>query len=159
MPELTCFMTIEIPKNLSVRLRFGCPVDHQAGGNGATQYWFAPGQIFGCQWWARLSPRKHWACFAVVESLASSNVGYRVPNINPAVRIHAWLSGPCRHLDCGAVTQADSLIDQIESEHIDPSCVAAAYFRAAGQALRVGRRPRHLTHAHWQQFRRIQTCA
>jgi hypothetical protein len=111
---------------------------------GVTHYWFTTNQMFGVMWWARLSPRKQFACFAVVETLDVGQSGHRLPCIHPAVRVHLFVSTRCVGNDHRVVDRAESLVQQIESVGLDPSGVASAYFRAAGQSLRVRREPRRL---------------
>lgn len=129
-----------------VQLRFGGPVRVRPLRGGVTHYWFTASQMFGVVWWARLSPRKQFASFAVVESLCVGESGHRLPCIHPAVRVHLFVSTRCVGNDRRVVDRAESLLREIEKLGLDPSCVASAYFRAAGQSLRVRREPR-LLHA------------
>jgi len=148
---------IYVRKRLVIRLRFGEPADIQWLNHGVTHYWFQPGQVFAVSWWARLSPRRQVACFAVVEALSAGEAGYRLSGINPAVRVHTFLNTRCVGRDRGVVDRADALIRQLEREDIDPCEAPAAYYRAAGQSLRVGREPRRLTREHLDRFLR-STC-
>lgn len=129
---------------VDVRLRFGGPACVRRLRGGVTHYWFTAGQVFGVVWWARLSPRKQFACFAVVETLDVGQSGHRLPCIHPAVRVHLFVSTRCVGNDRRVVDRAESLVQAIETLGLDPSCVASAYFRAAGQSLRVRREPRRL---------------
>ncbi len=135
---------------LHVRLRFGRPacvwqVD------GITHHWFTPGVMFAVTWWARHSPRRQYAAFAVVETLRVGDAGHRLPCIRPAVRVHLFVNARCVGKDRRAVDRAEELVAQIEKAGLDPCVVAPAYFRAAGQSLRVGRTPRRLEglSTHW----------
>ena len=156
MKELTCLTTADVPKRFAIRLLFGSALEIREHGDGFQNLWFGPQQIFAVVWWARISPRKQWACFAVVESLSTLCVGYHLPCITPAVRVHMWLGCRCRGSDRGVVAQAEAMIRGIETQQIDPADVPAAYYRAAGQSLRVGRQPRRLTREHFERFGRIQ---
>lgn len=129
---------------LNVRLRFGEPRGMERGRDGLTHYRFAPGAPFGFMWWARLSPRRQVAGFAVVEALAAGQRGYRVPCVDRTVQVHAFLNCRCVGKDRGAVGRADELIRSIQQSDIDPCIVPAAYYRLASQALRVGHPPRQL---------------
>lgn len=129
---------------IDVRLRFGGPVRVHRLLGGVTHYWFTANQVFGVVWWARLSPRKQFASFAVVETLDVGQSGHRLPCIHPAVRVHLFLSTRCVGNDRRVVDRAESLVQEIEKSGLDPSGVASAYFRAAGQSLRVRREPRRL---------------
>ena len=158
MEELTRLTTIDLPKRVTVGLRFGHPLETQVTGHGTTHHWFEPGRVFAVVWWARVSPRKQWACLAVAESLHASETGYRLPCVIPAVKVHVWLANRCRGNDRGVVEQADAVIRNIEAQEIDPSDVPAAYYRAAGQSLRVRHQPRLLTREHLQNYWRIRLC-
>jgi len=152
---------IYVRKRLVIRLRFGEPADihwpSRASGGGVTHYWFQPGQVFAVSWWARLSPRRQVACFAVVEALSAGEAGYHLPGITPAVHVRAFLNTRCVGRDRGVVDRADALILQLERAGIDPCEAPASYYRAAGQSLRVGREPRRLTREHLDRFLR-STC-
>lgn len=76
---------------LNVRLRFGEPQYIKHLRDGLTRYEFAPGQRFGFMWWARLSPRRQVAGFAVAEALRAGKPGYRIPCVQPAIQVHAYL--------------------------------------------------------------------
>jgi len=129
---------------LNMRLLFGEP--HQIGrvGDGMTRYWFSPGQRFGFIWWARLSVRRQVAGFAVAEALSVGECGYRLPCVDRAVQVHAFLNCRCVGKDRGVVGGANELIQQILRDDIDPCRVPPVYFRLASQALRVGREPRRI---------------
>lgn len=148
-----------VKKRLVIRLRFGDPADIRwvsggTSGGDVTHYWFTPGQVFGALWWARLSPRRQIACFAVVEALNIGDAGYRLPAITPAVRVHAFLNARPIGRDRRVVDDADALIRRIEFEGIEPAHVPTAYYRAAGQSLRVKREPRRLDHESLLRFER-----
>lgn len=151
---------IYVRKRLIIRLRFGEPADihwpsapgSSGGGGEVTLYWFRPNQVFAVSWWARLSSRRQVACFAVVEALSAGEVGYRLPGITPAVRVHAFLNTRCVGRNRGVVDRADALIRQLEREDIDPCEAPGSYYRAAGQSLRVGREPRRLTRENMDRF-------
>jgi len=131
---------------LHVCLRFGkSAIQRQR--NSVTHHWFAPGQVLAVTWWARHSPRKQFACFAVVETLHIGDAGYRLPCIRPAVRVHLFVNTRCIGRDRRCVDRAEELIGQIEQAGLDPQAVAPAYYSAAGQSLRIGRTPRALTAA------------
>lgn len=130
---------------LNVRLRFGEPGRIERVRDGLTHYQFAPGAPFGFMWWARLSPRRQVAGFAVVEALAARQRGYRVPCVDCAVQVHAFLNCRCVGKDRGVVGRADALIRHIQQAEIDPCAVPTTYYRLASQALRVGREPRRLS--------------
>lgn len=136
---------------LNVRLRFGEPqrIRH---GSGLTRYWFAPGQRFGVIWWARLSPRRQVAGFAVAEALTAGQAGYRVPCIGGIVQVHAYLNCRCAGKDRGVVGRADKLIRRIQEADIDPCRVPPAYYRLAGQAIRAGHDPRRIDRAQLLRF-------
>lgn len=127
-----------------VRLRFGGPAHVCRLRGGMTHHWFTTGQVFGVVWWARLSPRKQFANFAVVETLGVGQSGHRLPCIHPAVRVHLFVSTRCVGTDRRVVDRVESLVQEIERAGLDPCRVASAYFRAAGQSLRVRREPRRL---------------
>ena len=111
---------------------------------GVTHYWFRPNELFAVIWWARVSPRKQFACFAIVESLRVGDAGHRLPCVQPAVRVHLFVNTRCVGKDRRVVDRVDELLRQIKDAGRDPCRIAPAYFRAAGQSLRVGREPRHL---------------
>ncbi len=139
----TRLTTCATAERLNVRLRFGRPlVQRQL--DGMTCHWFTPGQMLAVTWWARHSPRRQYAAFAVVESLRVGDAGYRLPCVRPAVRVHLFVNARCVGADRRAVDRADDLITQIEQAGLDPCAVAPSYYRAAGQSLRVGRAPRRL---------------
>lgn len=148
---------IYVRKRLVIRLRFGEPTDIRWLNHGVTHYWFQPGQAFAVSWWARLSPRRQVACFAVVEALSAGEAGYHLPGITPAVHVHVFLNARCVGRDRGVVDRADALIRQLERSGIDPCEAPGSYYRAAGQSLRVGREPRRLTREHLDRFLR-STC-
>jgi len=129
---------------IDVRLRFGSPTRVRRLRGGVTHYWFTASQMFAVVWWARLSPRKQFACFAVVESLGVGQSGHQLPCIRPAVRVHLFLNTRCVGNDRRTADRAESLVQAIEKSGLDPSRIASAYFRAAGQSLRVRREPRPL---------------
>lgn len=147
---LTRLTGVYIKKQLVIRLRFGDPSKTEWLEHGITHYWFRPGQMFAVLWWARLSPRKQIAGFAVAEALRAGEQGYHLPGVFsgagtvPGVRVHAFLKTRCVGRDRGVVDRADALIRQLEREDIDPCEAPSAYYRAAGQSLRVGRAPRPL---------------
>ena len=140
----TRLATYEATGRIDVRLRFGGPARVRQLRGGVTHYWFTAGQVFGATWWARLSPRKQFACFAVVETLDVGQSGHRLPCIHPAVRVHLFVSTRCVGSDRRVVDRAESLVQEIEIAGLDPCRVASAYFHAAGQSLRVRREPRRL---------------
>lgn len=140
----TRLTTCASEERLSVRLRFGSPKRASQRRGGVTHYWFTAGELFAVAWWARLSPRKQFACFAVVESLRVGDAGHRLPCVRPAVRVHLFVNTRCVGNDRRAVDRANDLITQIERAGIDPCAVGSAYYHAAGQSLRVGRVPRRL---------------
>ena len=140
----TLFTACYAKRRLNVRLRFGNPQHVWWSGDGVTCYWFTPGQRFAVSWWARVSPRRQIAGFAVAEALRVGDSGYRLCCIQPAVRLHAYLTCRCRGDDRGVVGRADQMVRQIQQADIDPCRVPAVYFRIAGQALRVGLAPRQL---------------
>lgn len=140
-----------------VRLRFGRPGLIRWEAPNVTHYWFRPGELFGIVWWARLSPRRQIACFAVAEAIDIGQQGHVLPGIHPAVRVHAFLVARPVRDDRRAVDRADALIGRIERAGIEPEDVPASYYRAAGQSLRVGREPRKLERAALRRFRR-STC-
>lgn len=161
----TCFTGLYVKKQLVVRLRFGEPADIRwpskgTSGGGGTRYWFTAGQVFGVAWWARLSPRKQIAGFAVVEALhagesgSGNSVGYRLACIAPAVRVHTFLLTRAVGQDRGVVDAADTLIRDIERSGIEPARVPGAYYAAAGQSLRVKRTPRRLSVEDLSRFER-----
>ena len=129
---------------IDVRLRFGGPARTRRLRGGVTHYWFTAGQVFGVMWWARQSPRKQFACFAIVEALDIGQSGHRLPCIHPAVCVHLFVSTRCVGNDRRVVDRAESLVQAIENAGIDPCRVASACFHAAGQSLRVRREPRRL---------------
>jgi hypothetical protein len=126
---------------INVCLRFGEPSRRQSG-NGLTTYWFAPGRRFGITWWARVSPRRQVAGFAVAEALDAGHGGFRLPCVDRAVAVHAFLHCRCVGKDRGVVGRAVELIQNIHDAGVDPCIVPPVYYRFAGQALRVGRAPR-----------------
>lgn len=139
-------------RRLNVRLCFGEPARSRRTGDGLRHYWFSPGQLLGVWWWSRLSPRRQVAGFAVAETLATGRSGHlilsaveRVPSVRPAVRVHLFLSGRCVGDDRGMAGRAERLVDGMRRVNVDPCHVPPAYWRLAGQALRVGRTPRRLT--------------
>ena len=140
----TLFTACYAKGHLNVRLRFGDPQHVGWSGDGVTCYWFTPGQRFAVSWWARLSLRRQVAGFAVAEALRVGDSGYRLPCIQPAVGLHAFLTCRCRGDDRGIVARADKMVREIQQADIDPCRVPPVYFRIASQALRVGRTPRHL---------------
>ena len=140
----TLFTACNAKGYLNVRLRFGDPQQVWRSDDGVTCYWFTPGQRFAVSWWARVSLRRQVAGFAVAEALRIGDAGYRLPCIQPAVGVHAFLLCRCRGDDRGVVGQADQMIREIQQADIDPCRVPPVYFRIASQALRVGRAPRQL---------------
>jgi hypothetical protein len=129
--------------SLNVRLRFGEPGYVRRFDNGLTHYGFAPGQRFALMW-ARLSPRRQVAGFAVAEALELGRPGYHLPCIRPAVQVHAFLSCRCIGKDRGSVGRIDDLIRAIQQADIDPCIVPPVYYRLASQAIRVGREARRI---------------
>ena len=144
-------------KRLVIRLRFGEPLRTRRAGDGQTHYWFQPGHVFAVLWWARLSLRKQVACFGVLEAREPGEAGYRLPAIDRAVRVHTFLNARCVGKDRRAVDRAEALIRGMEREQIDPCRVRSAYFRAAGQSLRVGHEPRRLDREAF--LRSLRSCA
>lgn len=148
-----------IKKQLVVRLRFGRPAYIRWLDGGVTHYWFRPGQIFSVVWWARLSPRKQVASFAVAEALRAGEHGHLLPGVRPAVRVHVFLNTRCVGKDRRVVDRAETLIRRIERDGIEPCDLPNAYYRAAGQSLRVGREPRRLDRDDLRRFLRSQVHA
>lgn len=130
--------------SLNVRLRFGEPRHVRHFDNGCTHYGFTPGQRFALMWWARLSPRRQVAGFAVAEALELGRFGHRLPCIQPAVQVHAFLTCRCTGNDRGIVGRIDELIRSIQQADIDPCVVPPVYYRLASQAIRVGHSPRQI---------------
>jgi hypothetical protein len=142
--DWTLLAACHVKDRFGVRLRFGRPVRLQRIDDGLTHYWFQPGQTFAIAWWARVSPRRQFAAFAVAESLPVGQAGLGLPCVHPAVRVHAFLNCRCVGKDRGAVGCADELVQRIQSADIDPFRVPPIYYRLAGQALRVGHAPRRI---------------
>ena len=140
----TRLTTCRAAERLDVRLRFGRPAFVRQRRGGMMHCWFRPRSLFAVAWWARVSPRKQFACFAVVESLRVGDAGHRLPFVWPAVRVHLFINTRCVGNDRRAVDRANDLITKLERAGIDPCAVASAYYHAAGQSLRVGRTPRRL---------------
>ena len=141
-----------IKGSLTVRLRFGEPRQVRRFESGLTHYAFAAGQRFAVMWWARLSPRRQVAGFAVAEALEPGRSGYRLPCIRPAVQVHAFLSCRCIGKDRGIVGRAEELIRSIQQADIDPCIVPPVYYRLASQAIRLGHAPRRIDRAQLHQF-------
>ncbi len=127
---------------LNVRLRFGEPQRVKHHGS-VTFYHFAPGQRFGYLWWCAY-PRRQVAGLAVAEALRVAQCGYRLPCVDRALHVHAFLSCRCIGNDRGIVGRADELIHSIEQSDIDPCLVPPVYYRLVSQALRVGHEPRRI---------------
>lgn len=142
--------------SLNVRLRFGEPQHVQRFDNGLTHYSFTPGQRFALMWWARLSPRRQVAGFAVAESLGLEQFGYRLPCIRPAVQVHAFLTCRCTGKDRGIVGRADELIRSIKQADIDPCIVPPGYYRLASHAIRIGHAPRRIDRMQLYRFLKDQ---
>lgn len=140
----TVFTACYAKGQLNVRLRFGDAQHVWRSGDGVTCYWFTPGQRFAVSWWARVSPRRQVAGFAVAEALRIGDDGYRLPCIQPAVSVHAFLTCRCHGDDRGVVGRADQMVREIQQADIDPCRIPPIYYRNASQALRVGRAPRRL---------------
>ena len=140
----TRLTTCRATERLDVRLRFGRPTVMHRRRGGVTHCWFPPGALFAVAWWVRFSPRKQFACFAVVESLRVGDTGHRLPCVRPAVRVHLFVNARCVGNDRRAVDHANDLITQIERAGTDPCAIGSSYYHAAGQSLRVGRTPRRL---------------
>lgn len=144
---------------LNVRLRFGEPQHVEQLRDGLTHYTFMPGQRFGFMWWARLSPRRQVAGFAVAEALRAGEFGYRIPCVQPVVQVHAYLTCRCVGQDRGVVGRAEDLIREIQQAEIDPSHVPPVYYRLASQALRVRHEPRRLERHELDRFLEEQSDA
>ena len=138
--------------SLNVRLRFGQPQYIRRFDNGLTHYGFAPGQRFALMWWARLSPRRQIAGFAVAEALEFGRAGHHLPCIRPAVEVHAFLCCRCTGKDRGIVGRADELVRSIQQADIDPCIVPPVYYRLASHAIRVGHAPRRLDRMQLYRF-------
>ncbi|MBI1374551.1 MAG: DUF2840 domain-containing protein [Phycisphaera sp.] len=126
--ELTRLTAFHARKRLLIRMRFGDPTRSRRLDSGVTHYWFMPGQLFAVMWWARLSPRKQVACFAIVEALRAGDVGYVLPCVQPAVAVHTYLNTRCVGKDRGVVALADELVTHIERQGVDPCDVAGSYY-------------------------------
>lgn len=153
-----------VNRRLNVRLCFGEPVRSRRLAGGVQHYWFAPGQLLGVCWWARVSPRRQVAGFAVAETLAPGERGHLIlsagggpPCVRPAVRVHAFLCSRCVGDDRGVAGRAEQWVEQLRRAGVDPCRVPAAYWRLAGQALRVGRVPRPLSDREIENYRARQT--
>ena len=136
----------------NVRLCFGEPARAHRQTGGVQHYWFTPGQRLGVCWWARLSPRRQVAGFAVIQTLTSGQPGHLILGtvgglacIRPAVRVYLFLCGRCVGDDRGTAGRAEQLVEGMRRAGVDPCRVPSAYGRLAGQSLRIGRTPRRLT--------------
>ena len=82
--------------------------------------------------------------------------GHRLPCVDRAVQVHAFLHCRCVGKQRGVVGRADELIRQIQRNDIDPCRVPPVYFRLASQAIRVGREPRRIDPTELQCFLKEQ---
>jgi hypothetical protein len=142
-----------VKRRLNVRLCFGESARSRRLAGGVQHYWFAPGQLLGVCWWARVSPRRQVAGFAVAEALVNGQTGHLLPCVRPAVRVHAFLCGRCVGDDRGVAGRAEQWVKLMRRAGVDPCRVPAAYWRLAGQALRVGRAPRPFSDREVENYR------
>ncbi len=134
--DWTLLAACQVKDRFSIRLHFGSPTRMWRIDESLTHYWFQPGDTFAVSWWARVSPRRQFAAFAIAQALGPGHSGFRLPCIDPAVNVHAFLNCRCIGKDQGVVAGADEMIHWIEQDDIDPCCVPPIYYRLAAQALR-----------------------
>ena len=139
--DWTRLTACQVKDRFSVRLRFGSPVQVRRIDDGLTHYWFRADEAFAVLWWARVSPRRQFAAFAVAQARERGQSGFRLPCIDPAVNVHAFLNCRCIGKDRGVVDRADQLIGEIQQSRIDPCRVPLIYYRLAAQSLSPAKSP------------------
>jgi len=132
------------------RLGFGRPVSEDIvhGPYGAeTIYHFVPGELFCLVWWRRRPDgNQHWT-LVILETPCTPNVGHVLPNIHPAVIVHAMVDqhGPAGQE--GNVDQMLYLIQSTQDRGIEPWRLPTTYWQEAAWRIVLGETPPDLPDA------------
>jgi hypothetical protein len=144
-PLLTRVILVERHKSAMGMLAFGNSftkeVVKRADESSEIIYHFPSGQRFCPVWWHIANDRsQHWI-LAVLEALEEPARGIQLPDISPAVAVHAILD---QHTPAGYDGNVDRYLDLIEhlkSQNINPAQVSGRYWQEAACQIVQGKEP------------------